>query len=352
MSYRPDQTGLDSRAQVDSIFRFVEQIVFSFPCLQQPMFGPRFSMHKSTTFPGFLVVTIGALWGVYWVPVRKLEAMIAAGPWVTWGVVLVACGCLAPLAWKGRKSLAASNTKALLSTALGGASFVIYSNGLIYGHVAVVILLFYLTPVWSTLIARFYLGWPTSLWRYVAIVLGLAGIGIVLASTHNGLPLPHTLGDFLGLTSGILWSIAATGINVHSKTRAVETNFIFCAGGMVMALLLALVLDRPNPDAIAGDFGPAVLGWIFVVGSLWWAFSLTGFMWATKRLEPARVGILLMSEVIVGAITAGLFAGEPFTGFMFLGAALVVAAAVIETLSKPAYPHLGVVRGAGRQELD
>jgi drug/metabolite transporter (DMT)-like permease len=65
-------------------------------------------------------------------------------------------------------------------------------------------------------------------------------------------------------------------------------------------------------------------------------------MWAATRIEPARIGILLMSEVIVGAISAALFAGEPFSRLMALGGALVVAAAMIETLSKPYHPRLGV----------
>jgi drug/metabolite transporter (DMT)-like permease len=217
----------------------------------------------------------------------------------------------------------------------------LYSNGLLFGQVAVVILLFYLTPVWSTLIGRFWMKWPTSPWRYLAIVLGLSGIGMVLSGSHNGLPLPHTLGDVLGLTSGILWSIAATGINVHSRTRAAETNFVFCAGGAGMALILGLCLGPGGPGHLVVEFNLPAWGWMACVGLVWWAVSLTGFMWATRRLEPARVGILLMSEVIVGAITAGLFAGEPFSGIMIMGAALVVGAAVIETVSKPYYSQPG-----------
>ncbi|MBS3780534.1 MAG: DMT family transporter, partial [Desulfovermiculus sp.] len=225
--------------------------------------------NTSIAGPSFLVVSIGALWGLYWVPIRRLEAMLSTGPWLTLAVVCIGCLGLVPFAWKGRRRLRGSNKRALLSTALGGASFVLYSNGLLYGQVAVVILLFYLTPVWSTLIGRFWMKWPTSPWRYLAIVLGLAGIGMVLSASHNGLPLPQTLGDVLGLTSGILWSIAATGINVHARTKAVETNFVFCAGGAGMALLLALSLGRNVPVVFAGDFGPSAWGWIAFVGLLW-----------------------------------------------------------------------------------
>lgn len=280
---------------------------------------------------GTVVVTVGALWGLYWLPLRRLDAVATAGPWATLAVVALACALLAPFAWTGRARLRGAGRQALASLALGGAAFVLYSNGLLYGQVAVVILLFYLTPIWSTLIARFWLGWPVSWWRYAAIGCGLVGIGLVLRGAHGGLPLPRALGDWLGLASGLLWSIASTGIRVHSRTRPAETNFVFCAGAAVAALVLVLALGG-EPPRVPPPGHVAALGWTLLIGGLWWAGSLTAFMWATQRLEPARVGILLMSEVLVGAISAALLAAEPFGPLLATGAVLVIAAGVLETM--------------------
>ena len=278
------------------------------------------------------VVVIGALWGLYWMPLRGLEATLPAGPWLTLAVLLVACVLLAPAAWRGRARLRGARNRALASVALGGASFALYSDGLLYGQVAVVILMFYLTPIWSTLIARFWLGWPVSWWRYAAIVCGLVGIALVLRGSHGGLPLPRGLGDWLGLASGLFWAIASTGIHVHSRTRPGETNFVFCLGGAAMALLLALVLGTgPLPAAEPAAWARGA-GWALLIGGFWWALSLTLFMWATQALEPARVGILLMSEVLVGAVSAALFADEPFGLLVAAGAVLVIAAGVLETV--------------------
>ncbi len=277
------------------------------------------------------VVALGALWGVYWLPLRELDAVATAGPWATFAVVAIACLGLAPFAWAGRHRLRQASPRSLGSIALGGASFVLYSNGLLFGDVAPVILLFYLTPVWSTLIARFWLGWPIAGWRYVAILVGLLGMALVLGA-DGGLPVPRSLGDWLGLISGILWSIAATGIRVHVRTHAAETNFIFCAGGLLMAALLLLPLAGESPPAVATDDLARAIGWAVLIGGGWWGASLVAFMWASKRLEPARVGILLMTEVIVGAISAALLADEPFGVVMGIGAALVIGAGVLETL--------------------
>jgi drug/metabolite transporter (DMT)-like permease len=53
-------------------------------------------------------------------------------------------------------------------------------------------------------------------------------------------------------------------------------------------------------------------------------------MWATVRLDPARVGILLMTEVIFGAMTAALFAGETLSRSEVIGGALVILCGLLE----------------------
>jgi len=277
------------------------------------------------------VVAVGILWGLYWAPLRQLDALTAAGPWVSFTVTLAGGLALLPAAWLGRSRLAAAELRALASTALGGAAFVLYSNGLLFGNVAVVILLFYLTPVWSTLIGRYWFGWPITGGRAVALACGFTGIALVLRGSHDGLPLPQTLGDWLGLASGLFWAIASSGIHRHARTRPAETNFVFLAGAAAMALALALVLaPAAAPQALASAVPPA-LGWTLLIGGLWWAASLSAFMWATRMLEPARVGILLMSEVIMGALSAAVFTQEPFGWLVGAGTVLVIAAAVLET---------------------
>ncbi|SDF45914.1 EamA domain-containing membrane protein RarD [Limimonas halophila] len=281
-----------------------------------------------TVFIAALVVP--ALWGIYWVPLRALEAVAAAGPWATFVAVAVGALAMAPFAWVGRRRIRASNPWALVSIGIGGVSFILYSNGLLYGHVAVVILLFYLTPVWSVIIARLWLGWPASWWRYAAIGLGLGGIALVLRGSHGGLPLPTTLGDWFGLASGIMWSISSTGLRTQVATNGVETNFIFCLGGAVAALVLALGLGG-SPPPLPDDAALEALAWIAALGVGWWGVSLAVFMWVARLMEPTRLGILMMTEAIVGTLSAAIFTAEPFGWIMAVGAALVVLAAYLET---------------------
>ena len=296
-------------------------------------------MTESAAIPGhrhagpwvfIAALVVPALWGIYWVPLRALDGVAAAGPWATFVAVLVGALTMAPFAWTGRHRIRASNPWALMSIGIGGVSFVLYSNGLLYGHVAVVILLFYLTPVWSVILARVWLGWRGSVWRYAAIGIGLGGIALVLRGSHGGLPLPTTIGDWFGLASGIMWSISSTGLRTHVETNGVETNFVFCLGGALAALVLALGLGGA-PPAVPAPAIPETALWIAVLGVGWWGASLAIFMWVARRMEPTRLGILMMTEAIVGTISAALFTAEPFGWIMAVGAVLVVAAAYLET---------------------
>ena len=286
--------------------------------------GPGRVLH----FASLLVIATGIFWGLYWVPVRRIAELGVPGAWGTLGICAAATLLLGPFALRGGHRLARSTPLALGSIALGGFAFALYSAGLVYGRVAIVILLFFLTPVWSTLIGRYLMGWPMPRLRVVAIVVGLAGLALVLGA-EGGVPMPSSLGDWLGLASGFLWSVATTGMRTQVETGPGETAFVFALGAFLGTAVLAPAL-APWPGLPPAEAWLPALGWTLAAGGLWWGLSLAGLMWATTRLEPARVGILLMSEVLVGVVSAALFAGERLGRLEIAGGALVVLAAALE----------------------
>ena len=58
-------------------------------------------------------------------------------------------------------------------------------------------------------------------------------------------------------------------------------------------------------------------------------------LWPATILTPARVGLLLLSEVLVGVSSAAMFAGEPFGLRELAGSLLIVTALLTEVLAKP-----------------
>ena len=283
-----------------------------------------------------IVLFTGAAWGLYWLPVRELEARGLPGAWGTLAITLAAVAVLVPVVL-ARRGLAGADRLAVLSVALGGAAFALYSIGFVYGRVAMVILLWFLSPVWATLIGRLVMGWPTPRMRLWAIAAGLAGLGLILGA-DGGLPLPQGLGEWLSLAGGVLWAVSTTGIRVRPALGPGAAALVFAAGAALATLALAPLL-APLPRPAAPDL-PALAGLALAAGGLWWGVLMAALLWAAARLEPARVSILLMTEVLVGAISAALIAGERLQPPEILGGALVLVAGVLEV-----WPAR---RGAGR----
>jgi drug/metabolite transporter (DMT)-like permease len=278
-----------------------------------------------TTGASLIVLATGTLWGLYWLPVRRLEALGLAGAWGTVAICAMAVLLLSPFAWRARAGLRRADRIGLASVALGGVAFMLYSVALLYGRVGIVVILFFLTPVWSTLIGRFLMGWPLRGMRIAALMAGFLGLLLTLGAGGD-VPMPRGLGEWLGLISGILWSIATTGIRTRSDTGAGATGFVFALGAVMSAVIFAIILAPLPPLALPME----AMAWIAATAALWWGISMAALMWATARLEPARVGILLMAEVLVGAASAALIAGEALGALEMAGGALVILAGVLE----------------------
>ena len=286
---------------------------------------------RKTLLASVLVATAGSLWGLYWVPVRALSGAGWPGALGSVIIALIAGALLVPVIAARRFAWRAADRVGLLATAVGGSAFMLYSVGIVEARVAIVILLFYLTPVWTTLITRFVFGQAVHPIRYGVILLGLFGLFLTLGR-GGFVPLPERAGEWYALLAGLFWSLGSIGISARSDLPAIESTFVFVIGALATALVL-FGLDPTWPTANVWPPAATSVVWAVAAGAVWWIASMIALVWATAYLEPARVGILLMSEVLVGVVSAALFAGETMAGLQWLGGALLISAAVLDVVS-------------------
>ena len=130
------------------------------------------SSSRHTGLASLCVLLAGSLWGLYWVPVRALAGAGLVGARGSLLVSVIACAMLLAAMCAVRPPLGRLDPLGLAANAAGGAAFMLYSVGLVEGRISSVILLFYLTPVWTTLITAVVLRWPVPRLRYAVIVLG------------------------------------------------------------------------------------------------------------------------------------------------------------------------------------
>ena len=281
-----------------------------------------------------VVAVAAAAWGISGMPLRAVaEAGVSAG-WVTVLFQLAPLLMLTPVAlWRWR-SLRAGGGALLLTGLLAGGAFSLYATSLVLTEVVRALMLFYITPVWSTLLERWLLGIPVRGVRLLTIVLGLAGLAVILGG-DGGLPLPRGIGDWCGLVAGMVWALAAVRVRASEHLHPLDVTMSFFLGASVAAIaclaLLPAAAASPPTAALLAEVAP----WLGVFLLLVVIPGSYAILWGAARLSPGLVGILFMTEISVGTITAGLFAGEPFGLRELLGVLLVTSAALLEVFWPP-----------------
>lgn len=275
-----------------------------------------------------LAVAFGGIaWGLYWVPLRALESA-GLPPFDAFAAFQ-----LAPLAfalptllmrwtaiWKNRNIL----------VPLGAALSIpmcIYSAALLQTDILRAIVLFYLMPVWSTLLERLVLGVRISRVRALSIGLAAAAMAIMFGE-HTGLPWPQNMGDWLALAAGAAWSAATILMHRLPAQRAIDLSAVYflVSGAATLALTWAMPLQVP---------------FSIVAAQLWWlvpatlvivASSVVASMWGVPRISPSLSGLLFMTEIATGAVSASLWAGEPFGSRQLAGVILIALAGALESI--------------------
>ena len=269
----------------------------------------------------------GALWGLYWIPVRHLEARGVGVVWITLGLFVVGLALLAPVLIRHRPARAAFTPRMFATGLLTGGSFVLYSVSLVLTEVATAILLFYLSPVWATLLGRMLLAERFTGSRLAALGMGLGGLWVVLGG-EGGVPLPRNPGDWCALIAGATWALGSLRVHQDAAVSPVAHTGSFFAGGTTVIAVIALlpVMSGPAPVVTLGAVAIVVLVAAVTIA------SMGGILWGVRLLSPGRAGLLLMLEVITGLASAAALAGEPFGITRIVGSVLIVGAALVEVL--------------------
>ena len=289
-------------------------------------------VHVNPLWPNLGVGLAGVIWGCFWIPARYFDANgLSHGMMST---ALFAVTVLALLPWAlMRFRPAAAERGALINIALfAGTAYAFYANSLLLTEVIRALLLFYLTPIWGTVMGIAFLGERLSWARVLAIGLGVAGALVILGLDH-GLPLPRNAGDWMALTAGVIWAYACVGMARSDHVPIAHQTFAWIFGALVMSALLVIVL-APGAVAMPKLGTQAVLAFL--------AFALiinlpcmAIVVWGARLLSPGRVGILLAGEIAFGVVSAAILLDEPFGMREIIGTALILSAVLVEVLGTP-----------------
>ncbi len=274
----------------------------------------------------------GAAWGLFWIPLRALNDSGVGGPWPTVLFFVVPTILFVPIFVRRWRPIFASGLRLHFICMVIGAAVAMYSNSMLYTEVVRAMLLYYMTPIWSLILARVWLGEKITPIRLLAIAIGVAGMLVILWS-DAGFPWPRNLGDWIGLASGIIWAVGAVMMRETPDFHALDMTAAFLMWTAIAALIMAMMPFAPSPPVMSSVV--SVLPWLIPATLVVIVPTFFAVMWGAPKLNPGVVGLLFLTEISVGAATAAVWANEPFGVRELTGILLITLAGIVEFVGPP-----------------
>ena len=284
---------------------------------------------KSTTNLNAIFACLAAatLWGLYWIPLRFLDNSGISGLWASVLIYFVSFLFIFPRFYSLRADFYASKTLYTLLAIFAGWTNLGFVLALLEGEVVRVMILFYLSPVWATLLALFILHERLKKRNIFALVLAVAGVFLI--SWHPEIEFMKSFdrADFYAISSGL--AFAVTNIIVRRIGGLTHTVKMCSAwfGVIVLAGCGILLTQDSFPIVTLNNvLLIIVLGFPLMIIMTWTA------QYAVSNLPIYLSSVLFLFEIIVGAVSAVMLANELITVIQFIGIAMILSAGLINTI--------------------
>ena len=271
------------------------------------------------------------LWGIVWYPLRLLETGGLAGAWsalVSYSAALLAC------AWvfvRDSRAVAENTLYLLLMALAAGWCNVSFIMAVLDGTVVRVLLLFYLSPFWAVLLGWLMLGERLDTRSMFVFIVAVCGAMVMLWDSSIGAPWPSGTADWLAVSSGFAFALSNVFVRkLHHVTVLLKSGSSFL-GVVVVATAWIMVLDIGMPAA-----QPAVFGYAVLLGLAGFLVMALAVQYGVTHMPLHRSAVILLFELVVGAVSALLLTDEVVLPREWLGGGMIVLAAWVA-----AYIHAG-----------
>ena len=286
-----------------------------------------------TALPSLSLLFNALVWGLAWWPFQTMHAAGVAAPLATsliYGLLTVLALVCWPSSW--RQFLQNRVLWVLAFTA--GLTNVSFNTAASTGDVVRVILLFYLMPAWTVLLAWRFLGERPNTSGLLRLLMAFAGMALVIVpagtswqSLSAGIGLPECLAVLGGI--GFACTNVTLRRSFHTPSMArVLAMFIGCMTmGMAsssLGLISGLLAPLPAPQPL---WVGCIVAMAVLVGLGSWALQ-----YGAARVATTTTSLLLMSEVLFASTSAWLLGATTLTPRMLLGGALIIGGALLSVL--------------------
>ena len=283
--------------------------------------------------PNLAVIFASFFWGTYWIPLRSINQDSDKSVWpLALSFLLVSIILFKPLITSVKKQIHNKDLYFILGNISSALAIALYSESLLRGEIAKVVLLFYLCPIWGTILAKIVLHQSFNIQRYLSLILGIIGLEIIL-KIDKGIFLPTTLVEWMALSAGFTWALGMTFFHLSKTTKEIEKTSCTSLLIPIFFLFLALIPGGRETEIVNINFSSNILLlWIVLFAIIWLLPSIFLTYISVEILDPGRINILLMFEVIIGITTAAILTNEVIGLREIIGAIFIISAGAIELI--------------------
>ncbi len=297
------------------------------------MIAALFQQEMPTRKALMVVFISSSIWGVLWVPLRWLDHLGYQELWSTFAFLAIPIPPLFYFTYHKIKASLRLWPVYLLAGAFIGGGFSLYCTGLVIGSVTKTTLLFYLTPVWGSILGMIFLSERATLMRWLANGLGLIGCALIMGVSSGDIMFEAT--DIFGFLAGVVWAFG--GVMLRRYPEADYLGLVFCQYvlGTIFTLIAITYMGTPPPSPEQWLSGVVVA---LLTAALFLPTMAVIFR-ISQYVSPGLVALLMLSEVVLAVLSAMVLLGERLTIWQWLGAICIFLTALLAAYSSEEGHH-------------
>jgi len=280
-----------------------------------------------------LAISAGA-WGIYWLPQRILEEGGLTGGWGTIAQMVIGVLLLTPISiWRKFKGKT-SGLELPFTGFLIGSGFICYALSFLLTDVVRALILFYMTPVWTTIFEILFLKKRPGLERILTLFLALGGLWVVF-SKQTIFPLPENSGDWLAFAGGILFAGGMIRLEVVKYDGVFPLIYSFFFYGAIFNIFAGFLLSEYLGPMPGTDAFVSMASFLIIISVFYFIPTGIVILWSPSKLGAGLCSILFLSEIIVGVISSSILTDEPFGWREIIGSSMIVIGGVLAVVLAP-----------------
>ncbi len=279
--------------------------------------------------PIFSLLLAATLWGLFWYPLRYMEGQGLSGAWASLLMYLGALILALPWihkSWPDLRTWPVQMAIVALATGWTNVSFIV---AVIDGEVVRVILLFYLSPLWTVILGYWLLGERLTPGAILMLVFAIIGAMIVLWNPGMGVPWPRSAAEWLAISSGMTFALANVKLRSLDHASLASKTLMSWLGVVLVASVWVLLFEARVPVVDS-----SVL-WFAAIFGIVIAIVTLSVVYGVSHMPVHRSAVIMLFEILVAAVSAQMLTNEVLQWYEWLGGSLIVIAALFA-----AYSHM------------